>query len=77
MNQTSKSIIVSDSLSCLTALKNYDTENSLVLDILKKYKTLKEKEKNILFCWVPGHAGIESNEKADREAKYALGTIES
>ena len=65
--------IVLDSLSCMTVMKSNDTKNPSVLDILENYKTkLKEKEKNIILCWVPGHAGIEGNEKADREAKDAL-----
>lgn len=70
-------VIVSDSLSCLTALRNYDTENSSILDILEIYNKLRKNRKEVIFCWVPGHAGIEGNEKADKVAKEALEEIEN
>ena len=67
-----KFIIISDSLSCLTSIKNCNIQNTSILDIMTNYQLLYEKGKTIIFCWVPGHSGIEGNEIADREAKDAL-----
>jgi ribonuclease HI len=39
----------------------------------KKIKQHMDKRKgNVTLCWVPGHARITANEKADEEAKRAL-----
>ena len=70
-------VILSDSLSCLTAMGNCNTRNISALDILTKYQSIYERGKRVVFCWVPGHAGIDGNEKADREAKAALLLSES
>lgn len=33
---------------------------------------LKEKDFDIIFCWIPGHMGFIGNECADKTAKEAL-----
>jgi ribonuclease HI len=33
---------------------------------------MDKRKGNVILCWVPGHAGITGNEKADEEAKRAL-----
>ena len=33
---------------------------------------LKEREKEVVLCWLPSHIGIEGNEAADQAAKKAL-----
>jgi hypothetical protein len=33
---------------------------------------MDKRKGNVSLCWVPGHAGITRNEKADVEAKRAL-----
>ena len=64
-------IIFSDSLSVLQSLHNRHIVNLLLLDVLLKHNNLAELN-HIVFCWLPSHAGIKGNEKADIAAKSAL-----
>ena len=69
--QSNNYVICSDSKSALQAIQNKQLDNPGILDVLIKYFYLHE-YKDIVFCWIPGHAGIEGNEKADLAAKRAL-----
>ncbi|XP_035225685.1 ribonuclease H-like, partial [Stegodyphus dumicola] len=63
-------VVYSDCLSGLQALKSYDCNNSLVMDIKCLYKEI-EGLHDIKFRWVKSHVGIEGNERADVLAKEA------
>ena len=69
--QESKHIIFTDSKSALQAIQDIWTPNPLVRRVLELHNKLR-KTKDIIFCWVPSHAGIRGNEAADRTAKAAL-----
>ena len=66
-----KYIIFSDSLSVLQSLNNRNTSNPLIQQLLLKHHRLSS-FKNIVFCWLPSHVGIQGNEEADRAAKSSL-----
>lgn len=70
-SESDRYVICSDSKSALQAIQNKQLDNPGILDVLIKYFYLHE-YKDIVFCWIPGHAGIEGNEKADLAAKRAL-----
>ena len=40
-----------------------------ILELISDHKKLKN---TVMFCWLPGHAGIKGNEMADKEAKAAI-----
>ena len=64
-----KTVIYSDSLSCLQALQNRNMENPIIRQIIHILSYLREVDSHIEFCWIPGHCGIKGNEKADKIAK--------
>ena len=64
-----KSVIYSDSLSCLQALQNKNMENPIIREIIHILSYLREVDSQIEICWIPGHCGITGNEKADKIAK--------
>ena len=58
-----KSVIYSDSLSCLQALQNKNMENPIIREIIHTLSYLGEEGSQIEFCWIPGHTGIKGNKK--------------
>lgn len=68
-----KVIICSDSAAALEALKagKSNARPDVVMEILRIIHRF-DTEHEVTFCWVPGHAGIEGNEKADYLAKESL-----
>ena len=64
-------MIITDSLSSLQALKSQKLNNPIVSNILHMCHYLS-RHKDIVFCWVPSHIGIQGNELADVLAKAAL-----
>ena len=73
-----KFIIFSDSLSCLTAIRNFKTDHPLILEILELHSQISLAETHyidIIFCWLPSHIGIAGNTKADSAARSALNKI--
>jgi ribonuclease HI len=68
----SSALIVTDSLSVLTALQ-YKSANPVIDNIISKTISAKFESVSITFMWVPSHIGIYGNEKADSLAKRALG----
>ena len=64
-------MIITDSLSSLQALKSKKFNNPIVSNILHMCHYLSG-HKDIIFCWLPSHIGIQGNERADVLAKAAL-----
>ena len=64
-------LVLSDSLSCLMALRTFHTKNSFVQEILTRLNALSLAGKEITLCWIPSHVGIAGNETADAAAKRA------
>lgn len=56
-------VIFTDSASCLSALEAGNHDHSWIQEI-----GIASKNRNITYCWVPGHAGIKGNEIADKLA---------
>jgi ribonuclease HI len=68
-SEQSKRVILSDSLSCLTALNEMKKiDNSKVMKMM--YQIHRENE-HLTLMWVPGHAEMKGNEKADLHAEWA------
>ena len=59
-------------MSSLEAINGFKIEVDLVLKIIKDYTSLMKAGKVIKFCWIPSHANIRGNERADTAAKDAL-----
>ena len=66
-----KYLVCRDSLSFIRAIQYTDTRNILVKQIQKKINGLVERGREIVLLWMPGYAGIELNEQADKAAKEA------
>ena len=50
-----KSVIYSDSLSCLQALENKNLHHPVIREIIQVLTYLNEVGSVIEFCWIPGH----------------------
>ena len=70
-NSRDKFIIFSDSFSVLQALNHTSSKNTQIQNILQKHHTIS-KYKTIVYCWIPSHIGIRSNERVDKKAKESL-----
>ena len=67
-----RTVIYSDSLSCLQALENKNLNHPVIREIIQILTYLKEVGSIIEFCWIPGHIGIKGNEQADKIAKEVI-----
>ena len=65
-------VVYSNSMSCLQAIENEDTENPLICHIMNLLWALSDKGTHVRFCWVPSHCAIEGNEIVDQLAKETL-----
>ena len=72
-SESSQFLIFSDSKSVLQSLQGKDWKNPLTQKVLERHHRLRNQHKNIKFCWIPSHIGIDGNEAADTAAKEALG----
>ncbi|KAI5751697.1 hypothetical protein M8J77_010037 [Diaphorina citri] len=64
-----KFLLVSDSMSALQALSNYNCNNSLLSKIYNRWIELKSYGKDIIFMWCPSHCGIDGNEVVDNATR--------
>jgi ribonuclease HI len=62
-------LLCTDSLSSLHALSSRVSDNSLVVQSLCIASELLQHGHTIVFCWIPGHTGIDGNEAADTAAR--------
>jgi ribonuclease HI len=74
VKKKSKVLICTDSLSSLNALQNYHNRHQLTWTILK---TIKDKELDVVFLWIPSHVGYQPNELADYLAKNPRKTFDA
>ena len=66
-----KFLICSDSLSSLQALQQRIGNSALVCKIQTLISQLLLRGYQLVFIWIPGHAGVPGNEAADAAAKLA------
>ena len=66
-----KYTIFSDSLSSLQAIVNYNHQSPMIVKVQNLINECTHMHKQITFCWIPSHVGIEGNERADAAAKEA------
>jgi len=65
-------VILSDFLSAIGSIKNKTNPNEIIVLIQNKLEEAKTYKKQIVIIWIPGHAGINSNETADKYAKLTV-----
>ena len=64
-------VICTDSLSSISAIRQYNSFHPVVQSIQEWLYKLHTKFKTVHFCWVPSHVGIQKNEIVDKAAKDA------
>ena len=65
-------VVYSDSMSCLLAIEDKDTENPFICHIMNLLWLLSDKGTHVRFYLIPSHCGIEGNERVDQLAKETL-----
>ena len=66
-------IIYSDSLSSIQSISNIYSQDPLLHLIFSTLYKITNLGKNVIFCFVPSHLGIEGNDQADAAALLASG----
>jgi len=74
-SQSLKFVIFTDSLANLEKIKDKYSENTLQRKLIHTFNDFLSRGVEVELCWIPGHAGIQGNERADSEAKTAAGGI--
>jgi ribonuclease HI len=62
-------LVLSDSVSCVTAVENRNLENPLVVEIQELVHQQLHVDRRITFVWVPSHMCIAGNTAVDAVAK--------
>ena len=57
-------VVHSDSMSCLQAIEDEDTDNPFICRSMNLLWLLSDKGAHAHFYWIPSHCGIEGNEKS-------------
>ena len=70
-NTDNRFVIFSDSKSVLQAILS-KWEHPTIKIVMEHLHFIHSVDKEIVFCWVPSHMGIQGNERADKAAKEAL-----
>ncbi|GFU99454.1 uncharacterized protein LOC103524116 [Trichonephila clavipes] len=70
-----RAVILSDSISALQALSNYNENNCLHVQNCREL--LGKIKGKIVFQWVPSHCGLWENERADFLAKKGTGILQN
>jgi ribonuclease HI len=68
--------ICSDSQAALKSLKNPKVNSKTVWNCLQKLQSIGNRNE-VTLMWVPGHCGIEGNERADELAKQKVNMVET
>ena len=55
----------------MQALENERTDNPVIVSLIEKISEICTNG-DLVFCWLPGHIGIDGNKEADKAAKEAL-----
>ena len=77
MSANERFLILSDSLSCLQSIQNRKLNHPIILEIITFIHRLIVDGKQLVFMWLPSHAGLAGNVSADAAAKAALNLAES
>jgi ribonuclease HI len=67
-------VVMSDSQHALKAIDqgySYGSKQAQIARTTRSIKELDEKEIHTNFRWIPAHAGVEGNERAEQAAKEA------
>ena len=63
-------LIVTDSLSSLSALNSFSTKNNLLVSEARhRYNKLNENRIKVHFLWIPSHVGLRMHDRTDELAK--------
>jgi hypothetical protein len=62
-------LLCTDFLSALQSLNGYGYNHPVVIEVLYQVSHFHKAWKSVVFCWVPDHTGLPSNEAADVAAK--------
>ena len=66
------SLILSDSLSAINALKSPHFRNPLIQKVYRTLHSIQTAGRKVFFIWIPSHIGIDGNELADDAAYTAI-----
>ena len=69
LENPSANFIISDLLSTLQKMKTIQYHCIYIRRLRHEFDVLRDRNQEVQLCWVPGHAGVASNESADEAAR--------